>query len=111
MAQHVILPDGNAGRADYNQLRRAAVLLILPATLLLSQSSYFWPLGMVAPSSAPFLKGGIHKRVAGPPTREGEENVPKLLRTRCYAPARPKMPKKDERSANWLEAATLPATG
>ncbi|MDQ5826888.1 MAG: hypothetical protein M3441_22165 [Chloroflexota bacterium] len=49
--------------------------------------------------------------MAGPPTREGEENVPKLLRTRCYAPARPKMPKKDERSANWLEAATLPATG
>ena len=32
MAQHVILPDGNAGRADYNQLLRAAVLLILPAT-------------------------------------------------------------------------------
>jgi transposase len=34
-------------------------------------------------TSAPFLKGGIHKRVTGPPSREGEENVPKLLRARA----------------------------
>ncbi len=30
-----VLPDGRAGRADYNQLRRTAVLPILPAALLL----------------------------------------------------------------------------
>ncbi len=28
-----VLPDGRAGRADYNRLRRAAVLPILPAAL------------------------------------------------------------------------------
>ncbi len=33
-------------------------------------------------SNAPFLKGGIHKRVAESLTGEGEENVPKLLHAR-----------------------------
>ena len=33
-AQLLVLPDGREGRADYNQLRRAAVLPILPAALL-----------------------------------------------------------------------------
>ena len=32
-AQPFILPDGREGRADYNQLRRAAVLPILLAAL------------------------------------------------------------------------------
>ncbi len=31
--QLFVLPDGRIGRADYNQLRRAAVLPILPAAL------------------------------------------------------------------------------
>jgi hypothetical protein len=30
----LVLPEGREGRADYNQLRRAAVLPILPAALL-----------------------------------------------------------------------------
>jgi len=34
-------------------------------------------------SSASFLKSGIHKRVAGPPTSGREEIVPKLLRARA----------------------------
>jgi hypothetical protein len=31
--QLFVLPDGRIGRADYNRLRRAAVLPILPAAL------------------------------------------------------------------------------
>src|SRR5215212_5246171 len=56
--------------------------------------------------TAPFLKGGIHKRVAKPPKVEGE----RLCRS-CYALAHPTMPRRSTRSANWLEAAMLPATG
>src|SRR5215204_903071 len=57
-------------------------------------------------TTAPFLKGGIHKRVAKPPKAEGE----RLCRS-CYALAHPTMPRRSTRSANWLEAAMLPATG
>ncbi len=57
-------------------------------------------------SSAPFLKGGIHKRVAEPPNREGEGPC-----RSCYALAHPRILRKSTRSANWLEAAMLPQTG
>jgi hypothetical protein len=39
--QLFVLPDASTGRADYNRLRRAAVLPILPAALYSSSSWIF----------------------------------------------------------------------
>jgi hypothetical protein len=64
------------------------------------------PTSEKAPSSAPFLKYGIHKRVATS-AREKEETVPKLL----YACA-PEVRTRNKRSARSSQEVVTPlATG
>jgi transposase len=64
------------------------------------------PIALQPAPSAPFLKDGIHRSVAEPPNGKGEGPC-----RSCYAPAYSTMPRKSRRSANWLEAAMLLATG